>query len=243
MNEKPAITFPNYMRFSENKLRSVLRKDEIPQEIIERIVRVVLDEKEQLRKARIKTTVHKKLWNELLKPLRQELKLIRASLLYEADQDQERNAARSEAYASYEKILVKLRDILNQYAELNPPMTPHQVAIEKSKPNNGEHWTDWIPDTQKARIFTLFDAIPYKPRAKRKVPFVRSAVIPAQLRRLLKQRGMIEYRHALLVRKGVIDPILGNDANTQRELAQLASDLSRLNKQIKEYDDACRSEK
>jgi hypothetical protein len=51
--------------------------------------------------------------------------------------------------------------------------TPIQLALDKGLPNNGEHWTDWVPDKIKTRIALIFEALPHKTRAKRKVPFQR----------------------------------------------------------------------
>jgi hypothetical protein len=79
MNE---TLYPQYMRMSEERLRKHLHKKETPPAIVNDIVEVVLRQREQLRTERIKKTVHKKVWDEILQPLRKEIKLVTASLLY-----------------------------------------------------------------------------------------------------------------------------------------------------------------
>jgi hypothetical protein len=52
--------------------------------------------------------------------------------------------------------------------------TPIQMATAKNLPNNGEHWTDWIPQRIKTPISEAFMEIPHKAKAKRKIPFLRT---------------------------------------------------------------------
>ena len=49
----------------------------------------------------------------------------------------------------------------------------------RTYPNEGKHWTDWIPQKIKDRVITLFQEIERKPKAKIKIPFER--LIPATL--------------------------------------------------------------
>ena len=75
-------------------------------------------------------------------------------------------------YATY--VLV-LETLLARFAQplASLDATPIQLALDKGLPNNGEHWTDWVPDKIKIRIALIFEALPHKTRAKRKVPFQR----------------------------------------------------------------------
>ena len=53
------------------------------------------------------------------------------------------------------------------------------MAADKALPNEGKHWTDWVPEKIKRRVLDLFDQIERKPKAKIKIPFQR--LIPADL--------------------------------------------------------------
>ena len=74
--------------------------------------------------------------------------------------------------------------------------TPIQIARDKGLPNDGEHWTDWIPARVKDKVSLLFDAVPITPRGKRKTPFQRT-MLPdqfnkAKTRLLTKTRKEME---------------------------------------------------
>jgi hypothetical protein len=53
------------------------------------------------------------------------------------------------------------------------------VASDKDLPNDGTHWTDWIPQKIKSRVLDLFEQIERKPKAKIKIPFER--LVPPSL--------------------------------------------------------------
>ena len=70
--------------------------------------------------------------------------------------------------------------------EDRPTMSPTEYAKAKNAPNNGEHWTDFVPTHIKQRVVAMFDAIPYTPKARRKIPFER--VVGIELHELQKER-------------------------------------------------------
>jgi hypothetical protein len=241
MNE---TLYPQYMRMSEERLRKHLHKKETPPAIVNDIVEVVLRQREQLRTERIKKTVHKKVWDEILQPLRKEIKLVTASLLYSPSTNNPTldDQPRKDALTGYQMVLIKLREKLTGWME-EGKQTPHQMAADKRIPNNGEHWADWIPDHIQAAVENEFAKITYTPRAKRKIPFTRSSAIPARLRRLMKRKGMLDYRIALIEREQMIDALMRVDESTNNKLIKLREDLSLVNKQIGDYEHARRSEK
>jgi len=123
--------------------------------------------KEAQRVDKITRAQRKAEWDKMLKPLRYELNNAKVGRAYDLDDE-----PRVEAFDAY--ILV-METLLSRFAQ---PMkmldaTPIQLALEKSLPNNGEHWTDWVPEKIKTRIAIMFEALPHKSRAKRKVPFQR----------------------------------------------------------------------
>ena len=106
-------------------------------------------------------------WDKLLKPLRYEINNVKVGRAYDLE-----DASRVEAFDAY---LLVMETLLKRFAQPMKALevTPIQLAMEKDLPNNGEHWTDWIPEKIKARIAIAFEALPHKLRAKRKVPFQR----------------------------------------------------------------------
>ena len=142
-------------------------KERIHPSDMQRIKDEVAQLKEAQRVDKITRTQRKAEWDKLLKPLRYELNNAKVGRAYDMDDD-----TRVEAFDAY--ILV-METLLTRFAL---PMrsleaTPIQLAIEKALPNNGEHWTDWIPEKIKVKVSAMFEDLPPKLRAKRKTPFQR----------------------------------------------------------------------
>ena len=132
---------------------------------------------------------HKELWGNLLFPLRYERNNVKAGIKYAGD------GARGEAMHSYLIVLEELLYRLNRHATARI-LTPRQLCKERNDsgkgahiPNAGTHWSDWVPQHIKLRVCVLFDAIPYKQRAKRKLPFQR-AIPPLLYSRLYVALGL-----------------------------------------------------
>jgi len=79
-------------------------------------------------------------------------------------------------------IVERVRDEI-EAAQANPDVpkpTPSNYSRwvnakgKRQIPNNGIHWTDWVPAGVKLKALALFDAIPHTPKAKRKIPFQRT---------------------------------------------------------------------
>jgi hypothetical protein len=156
-----------YIKLKPNDLHQRLLKERIHPAEMDAIKTAVAEAKEAQRVDKITRTQRKAEWDKVLKPLRYELNNAKVGRAYDLDDE-----ARVEAFDAY--ILV-LETLLSRFAQplASLDATPIQIAIEKQLPNNGEHWTDWVPDKIKTRIALAFEAIPHKTRAKRKVPFQR----------------------------------------------------------------------
>ena len=135
--------------------------------------------KSQRRAEKIRATHRKKLWADLLRDLNYEYNNVRQGMKYTTSQPQ---PERLYAFEAYLLVLNKVRDEI-EAAQANPevpkptPSAYSQWVNAKTKrqiPNNGIHWTDWVPASVKARVSALFDAIPHTPKAKRKLPFQRT---------------------------------------------------------------------
>lgn len=125
--------------------------------------------KEQRRVERLSKHQHNKLWGALIRDLKYERSNASVGRAYKSRRP---TPERDAAFDAYIKVLDRLLTLLSDdYRQLG--MTPSELAKEKGVPNNGSHWTDWVPETVKIKTNTLFDGIPYQAKAKRKIPFER----------------------------------------------------------------------
>lgn len=157
----------SYIKLTPNALHQRLLKERIHPAEMQAIKDEVAALKEAQRVDKITRTQRKAEWDKILKPLRYELNNAKVGRAYDLDDEE-----RVEAFDAY--ILV-METLLSKFAKplASLSATPIQLALEKGLPNNGEHWTDWVPDKIKTRIALVFEALPHKSRAKRKVPFQR----------------------------------------------------------------------
>jgi len=167
--------YETYLKLSANELHNRLTERNLHPAEIERIKTEVADLKETMRVSRITRTQRKAEWDNVLAPLRYEINNARVGLRYGGELvPQERTLAFSE----YIRVMEKLTAMLDApYKALE--YTPIQIARDKGLPNDGEHWTDWIPARVKEKIALLFEAVPVVPRGKRKTPFQRT-MLPDQ---------------------------------------------------------------
>jgi len=144
--------------------------EHIPSQVHRNRLRAEIKEyKEQLRAERISKHQHNKLWGALLRDLKYERSNATVGRAYKAKQP---TPERDTAFDAYIKVLDRLLTLLqDNYRQTG--QTPSELAREKNVPNNGSHWTDWVPETVKIKTQTLFDGIPYQAKAKRKTPFAR----------------------------------------------------------------------
>jgi len=188
----------SYIKLTPNALHQRLLKERIHPADMQRIKDEVAELKEAQRVDKITRTQRKTEWDKLLKPLRYELNNAKVGRAYDLD-DEERVLA-------FDAYILVMETLLTRFAQPMKALdaTPIQLAIEKDLPNNGEHWTDWVPEKIKTRIALLFEALPHKSRAKRKVPFQRLST-PEQnakakeklLKRTEKEIETLERKHAL----------------------------------------------
>jgi hypothetical protein len=111
-------------------------------------------------------------WAPLFVPLRNEIKAVRSMQAYNP-----RDVQRQEVLAAYMQALIHARGLIDG-AKIHG-MTPHKYQewrVERGKkpfPNDLTHWVDLVPSQVQAAITDAFEDLPYKARAKRKVPFTR----------------------------------------------------------------------
>ena len=185
--------YETYLKLSANDLHNRLTERKLHESEINRIKNEVANLKETLRVSRITRTQRKAEWDKVLQPLRYEINNARVGMRYGGEispQDQ-----RKLAFSEYIRIMEKLVAMLDAPSKALDH-TPIQIARDKGLPNDGEHWTDWIPARVKDKITLLFDAVPVVPRGKRKIPFQRT-MLPhqhetAKVRLLTKTRKEME---------------------------------------------------
>jgi hypothetical protein len=225
--------YAHLMKLTPNELHKALSKRNLPQETYDQIRDTVERQKEEQRVRKIKRAAHRKLWIDLLNPLADEIKAVRGSLCYRGADNEERIAALS----AYETLLLrvnrKLREIKSGF-----DMTPADAAAEAKIPNKGEHWTDWVPSGKRQAIIALFDAIPHKPRAKRKIPFERKVPVESARSKLTHQRAIYEGRLQgmqqllLLYKDDERYQRMGHVKETEDKIADLESRIKDLDQQI-----------
>jgi len=206
--------YETYIKLTPNELHNRLLERNIHPAEMERIKQEVADLKETLRVSRITRTQRKAEWDKVLQPLRYEINNAKVGMRYGGEKSPQ--AERTLAFGEYIRIMEKLVAMLDAPAKALDS-TPIQIARDKGLPNDGEHWTDWIPARVKDKVSLLFDAVPVVPRGKRKTPFQRT-MLPhqhetAKVRLLTKTRKEMES----LERKAGIQP---TDARTAK-LAQM----------------------
>jgi len=180
--------YETYIKLTPNELHNRLTERKMHPAEIERIKMEVSELKEALRVSKIARTQRKAEWDKVLAPLRYEINNAKVGMRYGGELvPQERVTA----FAEYIRVMEKLLAMLDApYKALEH--TPIQIARDKGLPNDGEHWTDWIPSRVKDKVSALFAEIPVVPRGKRKTPFQRT-MLPDQHEKA-KQRLLTKTR-------------------------------------------------
>ena len=195
--------YETYLKLSANEIHNRLTERKLHPAEIERIKAEVADLKESLRVSRITKTQREAEWDKVLQPLRYEINNARVGMRYGGEKSPQDE--RKLAFSEYIRIMEKLVAMLDAPSKALDH-TPIQIARDKGLPNDGEHWTDWIPARVKDKITLLFDAVPVVPRGKRKTPFQRT-MLPhqhetAKVRLLTKTKRELE----TLMRQADINP-------------------------------------
>jgi hypothetical protein len=194
--------YETYLKLSANELHNRLTERKMHPSEVERIKAEVADLKETLRVSKITRTQRKAEWDKVLQPLRYEINNARVGMRYGGEKV---SPERVLAFSEYIRVMEKLLAMLDApFKALDH--TPIQIARDKGLPNDGEHWTDWIPARVKDKVSLLFDVVPITPRGKRKTPFQRT-MLPDQFNKA-KTRLLTKTKRELetLMRQADINP-------------------------------------
>jgi hypothetical protein len=139
--------------------------------------------KNTMRTVKIKDTVCRNLWRELVYPLRRERAKVQTGIDYYArkpDADQYQR----EVNAAYLALLVKLEDKLVAWRTLYADKTPKQMALEKGVANHGAHWSDWIPTHIRDNFVAAYENLNASRKGgKARTPFKRTPAPPKPKRK------------------------------------------------------------
>lgn len=193
-------SYKHYLKLTPNQLHARLVARKTPPFQADYIKRIVAEQQAKLKSENARTKQLARLWREFMQPLEAERDNVQGMLRYKRSENDE---ARREALEAYLTVLNALKAKMINHCKQDRK-TPTMVASDKDLPNEGKHWTDWVPAKIKGRVLDLFDQIERKPKAKMKIPFER--LIPATLHakqvtrlknRTLKELAIAEQAHEL----------------------------------------------
>ena len=116
-----------------------------------------------------------KWWADIMTEAQREKKSARSSLDHNMSDE-----ARYEVFRAYLESIKRVLATIKGYKTLG--MTPKKAQawrIENGHtpyPNDLTHWSDLVPEKVRVAITEAFEALPYRAKAKRKVPFERNTM-------------------------------------------------------------------
>jgi hypothetical protein len=166
--------YKHYIKLTPNQLHARLVARKTPPYQAESIKKIVAEQQALLKSENARTKQLTRLWREFMQPLEAERDNVQGMLRYKGSENDERR----EALEAYLTVLNVLKAKMINHCKQDRK-TPTMVASDKNLPNEGKHWTDWIPQKIKDRVIALFQEIERKPKAKIKTPFER--LVPPSL--------------------------------------------------------------
>lgn len=173
---------PWWLTLGPRRLRPHLDKLGYTAPVIDDILRKVWRIKEEQRKAKLKRSAVFHLWDELMRPARRELGVVRTMKSQIRAEEivkgfiPDDTQAKLDALCRYEAVLALLIEKLRLVQKVDE-QTPREFVQTLAKagkriiPNNGQHWTDFVHPDDRQRVENLFDALPPPQRGKKKAPF------------------------------------------------------------------------
>lgn len=92
---------------------------------------------------------YRKTWRTFADPLMKEIQKVRVALHYQG------SAKRKVALTQYLELLDELLNLFKGFSA--GVRSPKEIAKHNRLPNDGAHWTDWIPRDEKERITDYFE--------------------------------------------------------------------------------------
>jgi hypothetical protein len=177
--------YQHYYKLSDQDISRRLASKRMSDISRQRLHAVILEGKAAYKSRQASEKRRANLWRDFLAPVKYELKMCRSMLRTTKNQvlsgyyaDEAEGQARVFALEAYIECITGWVIIRAMRLRADNE-TPSSSAKKSTKrfphgmPNNGVHWVDWIPQSIKQEITLLFDAIPHRAKAKRKIPFER----------------------------------------------------------------------
>lgn len=172
---------PAWLTMKTQQLQRHLRSLKYPDPFIANIMTRVRWLKNEARKARIKTTVTHRMWDDVLKPARTEVGNVRTmktqtKKALDASFMDEGLQAKFNALTLYESVLVTIIERLRK-VQMSGDHSPQKFADalrEAGKmPTDGDgtHWTHYVKPKDRRMVELAFDKAPLPKRGKTKRPF------------------------------------------------------------------------
>ena len=188
-------------------------RDQGYRSMAEYIYAQVMEKRHELREQRARQKYVAKQWRDILDPARREFRTMKAMLNTArsrqrsgAEDNEDISQAKIAALTAYMDVIGSFLSTVETWLDKDPELSPAKRLQKKLKafpngvPNGGSHWVDWIPESMKQPVVQLFDAVPYRAKAKRKVPFQRR--IPKIFRMEKGERFSLfdEFRYRLRIK-------------------------------------------
>lgn len=149
-------------------------------------------------------------WARLLRPLTYEMHSVRAGIAYA-----EKKGGDATPLLGYAAVLDKVHTHLTALRDA-ATHTPAQLAKERNHehesqgrgypiPNNGAHWTDWVPQHIKVKTANTFLEAERNPRARARTPFARTLPPDMYVREKEKMAAWIGSEMEAMERRLAID--------------------------------------
>jgi hypothetical protein len=204
-------SYKHYIKLTPNQLHARLVARKTPPYQAESIKKIVAEQQALLKSENARTKQLTRLWREFMSPLEAERDNVQGMLRYKGSENDERR----EALEAYLTVLNSLKARMVNHCKQDR-MTPTMIASDKNLPNEGKHWTDWIPAKIKRRVLDLFEQIERKPKAKIKIPFERLVPAPLHAKQLTRLRNRTLKDLAMAQQTLDLDPHPDNESKVRQ---------------------------
>lgn len=163
--------YKHLMHLTPRQLHNHLVRKDYPDLMRQSIYNTVTEQQQRKANSKRRGAQVALAWEPLFNPLANEIRTVRSMRHYAGSMQ------RAEVLYAYHEALLKARRIIHaaKMHELTPSKLQkrRQELGKKPYPNDLTHWTDLVPEKVRVAITEAFNALPYKPKAKRKTPFMR----------------------------------------------------------------------
>ena len=204
-------SYKHYIKLTPNQLHARLVARKTPPYQAESIKKIVAEQQALLKSENARTKQLTRLWREFMQPLEAERDNVQGMLRYKGSENDERR----EALEAYLTVLNALKAKMINHCKQDRK-TPTMVASDKDLPNDGTHWTDWIPQKIKDRVITLFQEIERKPKAKIKIPFERLVPPSLHAKQVMRLRNRTLKDLAIAEQTQTLDPHPDNESRVRQ---------------------------